>query len=55
MLGEGDALDGEEFLGVDGLVHGDQVVLEAGDGFQVFQADHGVIGRGEAMATGVLG
>ena len=31
LLGEGDALDGEEFLGVDGLVDGHEVVLEVGD------------------------
>jgi len=29
LLGGGDALDGEEILGVDGLVAGDEVVLEA--------------------------
>ena len=28
MLGEGDAVGGEEFLGVDGLVEGHEVVLE---------------------------
>jgi len=52
MLGKGDALEGEQLLGVDGLVDVDQVVLEAGDGFQVFEADDGVIGGGEAMAAG---
>src|SRR5450759_905793 len=31
LLGGGDALDGEEFLGVDGLVAGDEVILEVGD------------------------
>ena len=52
MLGEGDAFQGEQFLGVDGLVDGDEVGFETGDGFQVFEADDGVIGRGEAMAAG---
>jgi len=55
VLGEGDALEGEQFLGVDGLIDGDEVVLEAGDGCQIFEADYGVIGRGESMAAGVLG
>ena len=30
---------GEQFLGVDGLVDGDEVVLEAGDCLQVLEAD----------------
>ncbi len=41
LLGEGDALDGEEFLGVDGLVDGDEVVPEMGDLLEVFEADDG--------------
>ena len=49
MLGEGDALGGEQFLGVDRLVDGDQIGLQAGDGVQVFEADDGEVGRGEAM------
>ena len=52
VLGEGDALEGEQFLGVDGFVDGDKVGFEAGDGFQVFEADDGEVGRGEAMAAG---
>jgi len=57
MLGEGDALDGEQFLGAAqghaGLVDGDQIGLEAGDGFQVIEADDCVVRGGEAVAAGV--
>jgi hypothetical protein len=55
VLGEGDALQGEEFLGVDGLVNGDEVVPEAGDFLEVFEADHGEGGTGEDVFAGVLG
>ncbi len=55
LLGEGDALDGEEFLGVDGLVDGDEVVLEMGDLMEVFEADDGEGGGGEAVFAGILG
>ena len=34
LLGEGDALVGEEFLGVDGLVDGDEVGPEVGEPFR---------------------
>jgi len=54
LLGKSDALDGEEFLGVDGLVDGDEVGLEVGDGVEFFETDDGEIGGGEAMLTGVL-
>src|ERR1039457_1047111 len=54
-LGEGDALDGEEFLGVDGLVEGHEVVLEVGDFLEVFEAYDGVTGGGESVFAGVLG
>jgi hypothetical protein len=47
VLGESDALDGEQFLRVDGLVDGDEVVLEAGDCGPI-----GHPGGGEAMAAG---
>jgi len=53
-LGEGDALDGEHLLGVDGLVDIDGVVLEIGDLLEIFEADNGVIGGGEAVLAGVL-
>src|ERR1035437_2786305 len=55
LLGEGDALDGEEFLGVDGLVDGDGVLAEVGDFVDVFEADDGEGGGGESVFTGVLG
>ena len=55
LLGEGHALDGEEFLGVDGLVDGDEVGFEMGDFLEVFEADDGEGGGGEAVFAGVLG
>ena len=55
LLGEGDAFDGEEFLGVDGPVGGDEVVPEVGDLIEVFEADDGEVGGGEAVFAGVLG
>jgi hypothetical protein len=55
VLGEGDALQGEEFLGVDGLVDGDEVVAEAGDFLEVFEADDGEGGTSEDVLAGVLG
>jgi hypothetical protein len=54
-LGEGDALQGEELLGVDGLVDGDEVVAEAGDFLEVFEADDGEGGTSEDVLAGVLG
>jgi hypothetical protein len=54
-LGAGDALQGEEFLGVDGVVNGDEVVAEPGDFLEVFEADHGEGGPGEDVFAGVLG
>jgi hypothetical protein len=55
LLGEGDAFDGEEFLGVDGLVAGDEVFAEAGDLVEFFEAYDGEDGGGEAVFPGVLG
>jgi len=49
LLGEGDALDGEDLLGVDGLVNSHGVGLEVGDLLEVFEADNAVGGSGEAM------
>ena len=54
LLGEGDALDGEKFLGVEGLVEGHEVVPEVGDFIEVFEADDGEGGGGESMFAGVL-
>jgi hypothetical protein len=55
VLGEGDALQGEELLGVDGLIDGDEVVAEAGDFLEVFEADDGEGRSGEDVFAGVLG
>ena len=52
LLGEGDALDGPEFLGVDGLVGGDQVVAEVRDGIDFLQADDGKVLGDEGMFAG---
>ena len=54
LLGESDALEGEEFLGVDGLVEGHEVVREMGDLLEVFEADDGEGGGGEAVFSGIL-
>jgi hypothetical protein len=54
LLGEGDALDGKEFLGVDGLVDGEEVLPEVVDFLEVFEADDGEGGGGEAVLAGVL-
>jgi hypothetical protein len=50
-----DGVLGEELLGVDGLVDGDEVVAEAGDFLEVFKADDGEGGPGENVFAGVLG
>ena len=55
LLGESDALDGEELLRVDGLVDVDEVGLKVGDFIEIFETDDGKRGRGEAVLTGVLG
>ena len=55
LLGEGDALDGEEFLGVDGLVDGQKVGPEMLDLMKVFEADDGEGGSSEAVLAGILG
>ena len=55
LLGEGDALDREEFLGVDGLVEVHQVFPEVGDLIEVFEADDGEAGSREAVFAGILG
>jgi hypothetical protein len=55
LLGDGDALDGEEFLGVGGLVERDGAISEFGDLLDVFEAGDGVRGGSEAVFAGVLG
>ena len=52
VLGEGDAFEGEQFLRVDGVIDGYEVVPETGDGLQVFEANDGVVGGGESVAAG---
>lgn len=54
LLGEDDALDGEEFLGVDGLVGGDGVRAEVGDDFGVFEGDDGEAIGVEGVLAGIL-
>ena len=41
LLGEGDALDGEGLLGIDGLVGGDGVGTEAFNLVDILEADDG--------------
>ncbi|MGO9256497.1 MAG: hypothetical protein ACLQU1_09375 [Bryobacteraceae bacterium] len=55
VLGESDAFDGEKLLGVDGLVGGGKILFQVGDRFQVFGANNGEVGSGEAVFAGVLG
>ena len=54
-LGDGDALDGAEFLGVDGAVDGDEVGAEFADVVEAFEDGDGEIGSSEAVFAGVLG
>jgi hypothetical protein len=54
VLGEGDALDGEEFLGIGGLVELDEVGAKVGDVIGVLDTEDGVSGGGEAVFAGVL-
>jgi hypothetical protein len=54
-LGEGDALDGEALLGVDGLVGGDGVSDKGGDVGGVLDADDGEGFGIEGVLAGVLG
>jgi hypothetical protein len=55
VLGESDALDGEELLGVGGLEESDEIVAKVGDGFGLFELDDGELVGGEAVFAGVLG
>ena len=55
LLGDGHALDGEQLLGVDGLVDGDEIGLEVSNFLEVLEADDAEGGGSEAMADGVAG
>ena len=55
MLGQGGAFEGEEFLGVDGLVEGDEIFAEMGDFLKILDADDGEGGAGEHVFAGILG
>jgi hypothetical protein len=54
LLGEGHAFEGEEFLGVDGVIGCDEVFAEVGDLIELFEANYGESSGGEAMFAGVL-
>jgi len=43
QLGEGDSLDGEELLGIDGPIEGHEIVTETDDSFGGFEPDDGVV------------
>ena len=55
LLRESDYLEGEQLLGVDRLVDGEEIVLETGDLIELFEPDDGEGGGGEAVSAGVLG
>jgi hypothetical protein len=55
LLRESHALEGEQFLGVDGLVDGGEVGSEMGDLVEVLKADDGESGGGEAVSAGIAG
>jgi hypothetical protein len=55
LLGDGHAFEGEQLLGVDGAVDGDEAALEVGDFLEVFEADDAEGGAGIAVADGVAG
>jgi hypothetical protein len=55
LLGEGHALDGEQFLGVDRLIDAGEIGFEMGDLLEIFEADDGEGGGDEAVRAGVAG
>ena len=55
LLGEGDALNGEEFLGVGGVVEGDEVFAEFDDVVEAFENGDGEVGGCKKVCAGVLG
>src|SRR5580700_3091550 len=55
LLREGHSLEGEQLLGVDGLVDGGEVGFEVGDFVEVLKADDGEGGGGEAVRACIAG
>ena len=55
LLGEGEALECPEFLGVDGLIALDEVGAAIGDFFDVFETEDGEVGGVEGVLARVLG
>jgi hypothetical protein len=55
LLADGELLEGVEFLGIDRLIGGNEVGAEASDFIDVFEADDGEAGGGEAVLGGVAG
>jgi hypothetical protein len=55
LLGDGHALQGEEFLGVGRAVGGDEGSFETSDFLEVFEAHDGEVGGRQAVAEGVAG
>jgi hypothetical protein len=49
LLAEGDALDGKDFLGVDGPIAGDSVGFEVADFSYFFEAHNGEGGAAESV------
>jgi len=49
LLGQSDALDGEEFLSIDWLIDGNEVGLQVIDFIQVFETDNGEYGASEIV------
>ena len=54
-LGEGDAFDGKQLLGVDGLVGSDEIGAQLFEFLGILDADDAEAGGGEAVLQGVPG
>jgi hypothetical protein len=54
LLCEGDAFDGEEFLGIDRLIDGEEVGTQVIDFLEFFETDDGEGGGSESVFAGVL-
>jgi hypothetical protein len=55
LLREGHSLEGEQLLGVDGLIDGCEVGFEMGDLVEVLKTDDSEGGGGEAVSAGIAG